>query len=490
MSNNNTYKLKYYKYKNKYNTLKQQQGGVLTHTSTHDVYSSHDGIATCQVPISDAPIAEGKYGVVYKCGDDVVKTYKYDEQNHGELPEKYAERVSREKKMAIHNCHKEYKIMELLIGVPGVVQVHGHDCDDAHSMLIESYEGNQFTYFLTLHSRIRTSIAPYIKAFGLELAHVIYYVNATYDISHCDLKLANILVKHLEYNLEHFLSGKITDFGLSCQSRDQYVILNSDPDILDTDIPKYDFQHIPHVQKYSNTLLHSSFECKSIFEIFAIFNKDPQNPGESIALRKKYDLRPMLAIADAEPLIGQMIQLALRIRPKFNGGSYLRLYDTVIQTNADMVEKLKQELRSKSFDIQNGIICLKTESDKKLTDYESIDYFNNNDQLAFLEQSYAIAQEMAGGKITKLPIREVADLEGSLRQMRDALQILNKQPCPFIKITEDDAGDIRIPVQHVTHIPPEQIRRDVYERKINPPQQVSKEPPQQVSMALPQQVST
>ena len=453
MSNNNTYKLKYYKYKTKYNTLKQQQGGIVKKMEKHTLYLSHDRTASCSVKKYDPFIGTGAYSIVKQgigniVEDCIVKQYTYDKT--------YADK----ERDAEINCNNEYMLMKSLVGVPGVVQVQGQDCMDDIKIMLEEYGGKSFTCFNRLPPVDQESMRPYAKTMLSEILCVLRLIHTIYHIIHRDIKLENILWNNVRHNSETYNTFKITDFGLSSKYRDDKVILKTDPDIHDGDIPVDEFDDIPYVKKYTNGAVHTSYPCISWI---SLFKKDAILSRE---LRNKFDCRPILEMADIEPCIGQGIHIISGIIPTNNNGSYLELYDLETRINAHqrMINALQDELQWRSFDIKDGIICLKTEPGRQLSNYASIDYPHNNEQLDFLEKSYAIAQKMAGGRITTLPMSTVYDFEESLQQMRDALSIFDRQPRPFVKIPEELATATKIPIQDVAHIPPEQIIRDVYDR--------------------------
>ena len=467
MSENNTYKLKYYKYKNKYNTLKQQQGGILTHTPTHDVYTSHDSKSHCDVNIQDMSSVEGGYGIVYKCENGrVVKNFKYD---HDDEDSKYTARC---------DCLHEYNIMRLLKDAIGVAQIIGHDCyDDAHKFLIEYDGGSSFTHFTTLSNEQFLLVREYIKTAVSELLRILWSIHYIYNIIHGDTKFANILFRGVRNNSKTYGALKIADFGLSSKYRNNTVVFDTDPDKTHRDIKRCEFNNIPYVVKYGNTGTHTSIECippTSIFEKDAILSYD---------IRRQSDCRHIYAVGDIYPTIAQSVHIVLRINTRRVGGEYIDLYNpaTVTEEDEDMKKKLKDEIRYRQFDIKDGLVCLKTEPGKRLYNYDAVYSHRPHEHVSFLEQAHKLINEMAGGKITSLPIKHVHDQEKAFGKMQEIVSVFNQPPRPFIQISEHTLNEIGIQIHDVAHIPDDQIVTDTYDYMtrvpIIPDQYVSKTPP-------------
>jgi hypothetical protein len=451
MDRSQIYKLKYQKYKNKYGNLKQH-GGTRQKVGQNIVYTSQDGAVTCTVPSS--PTHEkltGSYGDVL-VGDDgvgdpvVVKQFKKSRF----VPER----------VVIDNCKKEYRILQMVVNVPGVINVLGEHCDDRHSIIMLQYGGYVFSNYKKLPIEKRISIKPYIKTLVPEIACAVYHLNYNLNIKHFDMRLDNILLTVLKNESEYHESFMIVDFGVSALYRAGRIIFDTDPDSdkLPDDITRTESDK-PYVGEHMNTATNCHPDCLSCWDFFT---KDAILPDH---IRTAPQLpRHIFASAEIYAIIVQFIHMLLDIDVNEIKDDSIRLYNTS-GTSYDAIRDLMRNITSRRLYVNNeGMIDIKMEGKKQLTFYEDIYCVDGNEhvELKFVHNIHRLAEQMAGCKIEHLPITVAHNLEQSLTRIHQEMEVFNRPYYPYVKIPEHIAHSLDIKILDGREIPRDQIITKMY----------------------------
>jgi hypothetical protein len=459
MDTDQKYKLKYQKYKTKYGLLKQQQGGLRRMVGDNYEYIGADGQSKCTVPVASTFIItpEGKR----------ANTYAYSGSSGG-IHIGNDNCVVKEQDTL--DCVREYKILQRIQGVPGVIRTIGEDCDGMVNFFMLEQAGVPFSHYNKLSPEIKLLVQPYIKALVPEILCTLHTIHYKYNIAHCDCKLDNILWSRTQDDVRKCFKYTIIDFGMATLYRADKVVFDEDTDKTKADIPRTQYNNIKYVTECANEGLHTTPECQSVLSLCST------NAILSIDIRQQSTgCRHVYACADMYPVITQFIYLLMDITkddidtPLYDN---IHLYDTSNLNEFNLVN-FKRYLTNIQFYVDPcGIIQIKMPPNKHISQYSlipSTDYF---DHVTIVHQLNELVGNIVSGKITSLPIYGPIDHEKLFNDMYEIISIYDRMPVPYVQIPTDIAIATGLKIVDISPLSDGEFIDSIFKYMTTPPDDV------------------